>query len=342
MEGEGGIEGSLVVAALSVDFIFLQLAQTGKFLVPVGRPVLEQGSREIILRGRIVGGEAGVDGADPPVFEELAARERAEVPVVDELRHTVFGAGREFGLAHLAALGRHEDDAVRGAGAVDRSRSRILQDGDGLDVVRVDEGGGGTAAHTHVGKLAEVFRHHGDAVDDPEGLVAGVDGGGTTDTDRGSGTGLAGSGGDGHTGHLTGEHLIDRSRRDRSELLVLHGRDATRVGLAADRSVSDDDGVLEELCVRFQRDVDLRPPVDRDFLRFIRHQTDDEDAVPRHGDLEVTEVVGLGVRGSTPLQQHGRVVQRLAIGGIRHGSRDRPRLSKCRAHAKHEAQQQRE
>ena len=38
----------------------------------------------------------------------------------------------------LAFLGRHDDDSVGRSGAVDRRSCRILQDGDALDVVRVD------------------------------------------------------------------------------------------------------------------------------------------------------------------------------------------------------------
>ena len=63
---------------------------------------------------------------------ELISREHGDV-FADRLPTRIAGV-READLARLAALGRHQDDAVGAAGAIDGGSRGILQDVDGLDV----------------------------------------------------------------------------------------------------------------------------------------------------------------------------------------------------------------
>ena len=98
-------------------------------------------------------------------------------------------------LAGLTLLGGHEDDAVRGAGAVDGAGSRVLQDVDGFDIVR--------------GKGSDVTAR--DAVDDIQ-RGRGTDGAHTADGHLVAFARLTGVLDDGHAGRLAlqGAERIDR------------------------------------------------------------------------------------------------------------------------------------
>ena len=69
-------------------------------------------------------------------------------PVGVRVLPAVIGVEGDLDLAGPALLGRHEDDAVGGPGAVNGAGSRVLQDVDGLDVVRGE--GGDVAARDAV------------------------------------------------------------------------------------------------------------------------------------------------------------------------------------------------
>ena len=76
--------------------------------------------------------------------------------VVGKLLGAEFCACSELCLTGLTALGGYEDNTVGCAGTVNGSCSSILQDGDGLDVVRVDESSVGTATCT-IGRYLTVI-----------------------------------------------------------------------------------------------------------------------------------------------------------------------------------------
>ena len=86
------------------------------------------------FRPVILGGTLDVVGLVVD-FHVLLGIQRRD-PVGVRILPAVVGIHGHADLAGLALLGGHEDDAVRGASAVDGAGSRILEDVDGLDVVR--------------------------------------------------------------------------------------------------------------------------------------------------------------------------------------------------------------
>ena len=165
--GEGGVETAPFGTGGCVELILLQAAHAGQFLDPVGHRLV--GRARIVV---VVDVAAGVGVGHFVEVIQLLAGHHAEVIVVGEGADTEFRTGAERSLAGFTALGGHQDDAVRSAGTVDGGGSRVLQDGQALDIVRVDGGDG----VVRVGEVALVTRHHRNTVDDPERLVAGVDG----------------------------------------------------------------------------------------------------------------------------------------------------------------------
>ena len=139
--GKGRIVGILVVSAGSIDLIFLDGTDLGQLLIPVVRAVLEESVGEIHASGGIVRILACIDDSDTLVLEGLESGERTEVVVVGKLLHTILCAGGELCPAALTALGGNEDDTVCCAGTINGSSCSILQHGNALDVVRIEEGG---------------------------------------------------------------------------------------------------------------------------------------------------------------------------------------------------------
>ena len=134
-----------------------------------------------------------------------------------------------------ALLGRDEDDAVRTAGTVDSGGCTILQDGDGFDVL------GGDVAEGSAD----------DTVDDHERGVAAVDGGRATDLVTGSVT--AGVGVDVQTGDLTDDegHGV---RGGLVELFGLYADDGGGDLFLVERTVTDDDGLIDHLGIFLEGD----------------------------------------------------------------------------------------
>lgn len=122
----------------------------------LGVDVVQEGLGSIVI---------AVVGCDPPV-EPLVRIRNAVIndgPAVDGQRTVVVDHRSPL----LRILRRYEDDTEGTAGTVDRRRRSILQDGDTLDILRID--------HT------EVSFH---TVDQHERRTAGTDGTGTTDIER--------------------------------------------------------------------------------------------------------------------------------------------------------------
>ena len=141
-------------------------------------------------------------------------------------------------LAFLAALGGHEDHAVRGTGAVDGGRSGILEDFHGLDIRRVQV------------VDAAVHRH---AVHDVQ-RVGVVDGADTADLDLGTGTRLTGCLGDLDTGNLALEGVVHGGGADRVQGVAVHFGDGGRDDALLLDTVTYDHGFVQHLGVVLQDD----------------------------------------------------------------------------------------
>ena len=156
--------------------------------------------------------------------------------------------GEVVGVGHVdlvlrtgAVLGGDEDHAPGRAATVDGGGGGVLQDGDVLDVVGVDE--------------RKVGDFH--AVDQDQRLVVAVDGTGTAETHRRGGAEVSRVVGDGQAGDdalETLRHVDDRLAAE--GLLHVDRRDgAGQVDLLL-RTETDDHGFIEELRVIGQDDVD--------------------------------------------------------------------------------------
>ena len=166
------------------------------------------------------------------VPEVLVGREelvrRIEI-VRGELRAHVDGA-----VAFLAALGGHEDHAVRRTGTVDGGCTGVLEDFDGLDVVRVDVAEAGTLG----------------TVDDDERGTGTVEVGTAAENHRRGGARVTGGLPDGEAGDGTGESLGRVRMHTGGEDVLLDGGDGVRhlrAELAA--AVGGDHRFFEEVLV---------------------------------------------------------------------------------------------
>ena len=165
--GEGGVETAAVGTGLGVHLIFLQFTEAGDLFNPVGHRFVRR-ARIVV----VVDVAAGIGVGDFVEVVQLGTGHHAEVVVVGQFADTILRTGAEGSLTGFTALRGHQDDAVGSAGTVDGGGSGVLQDGQALDIVRVDRGDGVVG----VGEVALVTGHHGDTVHDPQRLVAGVDG----------------------------------------------------------------------------------------------------------------------------------------------------------------------
>ena len=160
----------------------------------------------------------------------------------------VHGDVRDGGGMALGTLLRGDDDnAVGSTGTVDGGRGGVLEDGEGLDVFRVD--GGQRIAHA-----GDAVIGNGQAVNDVERVVGRVQGCTATDTDRCAGARHTGTGSDDDTGALAAEE-VSRGRDDTLvDLVGLDRCDGTRKVTLLDGTVTDHDDVIEILGVALERE----------------------------------------------------------------------------------------
>ena len=167
-----------------------------------------------------------------------------------DVRHAVEGDGTVVGNLHagglLTGLGGDEDNAVTGTHTVE-GRGTTLEDGDGLDVLRVDIVQTGTEVHAAVGVVTGTLGivGHRNTVHDDQRLLVGGEGGVTTDGDAGGCTDGTAEGVDLHAGDLTREGAGDARGARRHEFFRLHFLDRVAEGflLTGDTHGGHDDFV---------------------------------------------------------------------------------------------------
>ena len=221
--------------------------------------------------------------------------------------HDVFAAdivaqaqGSAVGDARLAAgarlLGRHEDDAGGGAGAVDGGGGSVLEDGEGVDVVRVDGR-----------KAVRVERH---AVHHDQRAVGSVQRGDAAHAQRPVGQ-------DEQAGDLALEQLVAAGHGAAVDLFRLDGGHGAGHVALADRTVTDDDHVFQlDLVVRQDHaSVGEFSRGGRDDPRLVsqadhRHRgirpRDDEREVAVHVRRDATALLSLFIQGSA---DHGHAAR---------------------------------
>ena len=223
-----------------------------------------------------------------------------------------------------AALGRHEDDAVRGAGAVDGGGG-VLQDVDALDFL--------------TGKAGELIAAAGNAVDDDErGVVA--EGGAAADVHDGIVTArFTGTVVDDDAGHTAGEALGQVDGGVLDQFLTGGRRDRTRqrdLGLGA---VADGDGLLQEDVVFPEDEVDDILAVNRGLLFLKAHQGGHEDGIAGGVDAVTALCIGQGTVGGTLHHDEGADKRFALFAGDLAADAMGPALGKSRQDCKKDCQE---
>ena len=274
------------------------LALAEQDLVPVHIAAPRNGGVVVDVRigiGLGVGvGFAAPDGvvvqAGPHVFPALlAAHHRTERH--REVGHAPVGLQAHLRLAGLALLGGDDDDAVRGAGAVQGGGRRILDDGDALDVAGVQ---GGHDVQTGVAAgHADVTAADRNAVHHIERGIAGVEGAHAADVQRGSGTRLTGGLAELDAGCVALQHVLEGHGRDVGQFLLFHVGCRAGIGRFLEGTVTGDDNFVHQDGFGLQGNMDGAGGRDLYFLVGIA-QTGDHEGGRQGGDLQGEPAVQVG------------------------------------------------
>ena len=149
----------------------------------------------------------------------------------------------------LSPLRGDQDHAVGGARSVDRRGRRILEHGDVLDVVGVDQ----AERVARAGDASVVNRH---TVDDDERIVARVERGAAADPDAAPRAGHAAAVGDLHPGDLARHELLGRRDVPGQKIIGINRRHRSRQVAGLGRAVADHDRLVEQEGLLFHLHVD--------------------------------------------------------------------------------------
>src|SRR5688572_5474229 len=197
------------------------------------------------------------------IVREGLVRVLHELPGIQqlELLRGFLNAGvcveRELRGPRTTALGANHDDAVRRARSVDRGRGGVLQDVDRLDLVRADAGDRGDVLATER-HLAEVLAQHGNAVDDPQRLIAGGDRRGATNAYGDTDTGIARVLDDLHARRLPLERRVNTGDDGILNLLASDRRDRAAQLTPNAGAVSGGDDLTQHARDRGEHEVNVR------------------------------------------------------------------------------------
>ena len=193
--------------------------------------VVEHGVGSLIVFGRVSDGVVVHDGAGV---------------------HTPAGIEVYDGIIVFGAPGGDQDDAGGAAGAVQGGGSGVLEDGDTFNIALGD-----------IGKGSGV----GGAVNNHQRIRTGIHGGDTADVD-GTGTCTRSTGGasDLQTGHLAHQSVGDVGGLATLQVLRLDDGRGAGKGFPGGGAEGNHDGLVQEIGILFQDDVDDALAVHRDIL----------------------------------------------------------------------------
>ena len=208
---------------------------------------------------------------------------RPDITVGDDIGNVLgrldgeVGGVSHLGLALLGFLRGDEHDAVRGTGSVDGRCGGVLQDRDGLDIVRVE--------HRRVAL---------DTVDEDQGAAA-VDGTGTTDVEVGGASGLTVGQGDVEVGDGAFQHLGDVGGGASFEHFAGDLLDGTGQVDLLGRTVTDHDGLVQDGGIIFQGHADDGLAGDRHLYSLVSDEGYDQGSISGN---PVQDNGSLGIRNA--------------------------------------------
>ena len=301
----------LVRTAGDVDVVLgLQEGLAEHQLVPVGVRVHDGvGTRPVGLEGLAGEVQARVRLAVVPLVHVVVPGEIVAVALLDvghRRLETRDGAHGDLRLAGVAALGRHDDDAVRAAHAEHRRGGGVLQDGQAFDFIRV-HGVQRTLDAVHQDERARVGVGQGAyAADVDLGVVF---------------TRLAGLLDGGDARHLAGEDVGHVRHRRLHERLVVDGRERARDGRLGLGAVRDHDRGVQGLGVVPEHDRERA-------LLAYRHRFGDvaQGRNLQHSSLTGDDKREVAIRigshtGGRPLEGDARTDHRQAV-SVHHSTFD--------------------
>ena len=219
---------------------------------------------------------------------------------------TETGVELDLRITALTFLGGDDHDTVRTAVTINGGCGSVLQDGHGLDVLRVDVGNGTI--------IRNAIHHDKRAV----GSGHGTD---TTDADRISTTTcrVAAGTGDLHTRGSTGKSARYAGRNFLLDCLVVNDRRGSRKGTLGRRTIRNDDGFVQELAVILEDDVDVGASGYGDILSHKSHTKHLKDTICRNTQRERTRDVRHGINRAVAFQNNIGSHDSFT-GGILHGT----------------------
>ncbi len=199
-------------------------------------------------------------------------------------------------LTGFTLLGRDQDDTIRRARTIYSSSRRILQYGEGLDIVRVNQ-------RQRVGHTLDTIVIHCQTVDDDQRVVGSVQRRSTTDTDRCSTTRGTTIGRYVHTGDLTLDHVLGVGLEALVHIIGLDSRYRTGSVVFLNNTIADYNDLVQHLGILAE--LYLHHRLCCEFLLFVSHIGDGELGTIVYFQYELTVEVGDRTVGSTNLKDGG-------------------------------------
>ena len=165
----------------------------------------------------------------------------------------------------FALLGGDDDHTVRCARTINSCSRGVLQNGERLNVVRVDH------SH-HVTHTCCCTIGDGQSVDNQQRVIAGIQRSTTTNTNLGSGTWRTTAGDNVNTGNLTNKHIRGVVGDTLTHVVWLHGCDRTSQVVLLSAAITNDNHVLQNVLVFLQGDHQLAGGLDGSrLIAYIRN-----------------------------------------------------------------------
>ena len=208
--------------------------------------------------------------------EDLEVLEHGTEADVTIVGHFQFLSGFTF-------LGCDEDDTVRCTATIDSGSGSVFEDGESLDIVRVNE-------RERVRNTLNTIVIHGQTIDDDKRVIGSIQRRTSTDTDGCTTTRNTTVGCYVHTGDLTLDHVLCVGLETFVHVIRLDRGNRTGSIVFLNDTVTNDNDFVKELGVFAQLNRHSRFRIQ--LLRFITHIGDSQFRTGFHGKRKVTVKIG--------------------------------------------------